>query len=429
MDHSSQSFPSNCPSNVNPKSDSRLKGTPEIELLNRAIQNDPIAMAQVATNYYLGENGFPSDDDLAFFWSKKMSETYPDYDFAWEMLGRCYKFGVGTEKSISKALEAYTKCVNLGGTYLLYTLANLYYFNMPDPEKGKCVPLLEEAVANQDKQAEALLGYIYLTKEFQTRNQQKGLELLIQSAEHGDPEGARILAEAYLHQVCGSEDIVPYNVNKASQYFAIAVDNGENSPKALYYAGPAYFYGEGVPKSMEKARKCIEALIDAYVPEEKVFDLLGCMCFEGIGGPIDFELGEKALRRAIESDDKDVSLEAMNNLGMYFYTLSNRLPEAIQLFQSAASQGNANAQVNLGKAYYEGKGVPQDLEKAEHYFQLAAKQGNTTAQENLEVLQSEKNTANTPQNSGCAGCLLWTGGAMVVFVAILYILKAFGTFG
>lgn len=231
--------------------------------------------------------------------------------------------------------------------------------------------------------------------EFQTNNRQRGIELLTKAAKRGDCQGAFILGEAYLHQIDGSEQAVAYIPDNAAKYFAIAVENGENRHKALYYAGIAYFYGEGAPKSMEKARKCLEALIDdADVPEKRAFGLLGCMCFEGVGGPVDYTLGEKALRRAMRSDDAEVALESMNNLGMYMYNLTNRLEEAIQLLQSAANQGYADAQVNLGKAYYEGKGVPQNAKTAAHYFDLAAKQGNQTAIDNLKVIGMSNNSSD-----------------------------------
>lgn len=367
--------------------DSRITQTEQLKLLNKAIQNDVDAMTLVASNYYSGESGFPNDDSLALYWSKKATDAYPNYDFAWEMLGKCYEFGVGTEKDILKAIGALKKSIELGNTDILYHLGELLYFESSENERAECLPLLEKAVLNQDEAAEALLGIIYVKGDLQTNNRQRGIDLLTRSAEHGDSQGARLLAEAYLNQLDGSEQVVPYDISKASKYFAIAVENGEDSHKALYYAGPAYFYGEGVPKNLEKARKCIEALIDdAYVPGEKVFDLLGCMCFEGVGGQVDYALGEKALRKAIESDDTEISLEAMSNLGMYFYTLENRLPEAIQLLQSAADQGNANAQVNLGKAYCEGKGVSQNKETAAYYFDLAAKQGNQTAIDNLKMM-------------------------------------------
>lgn len=224
----------------------------------------------------------------------------------------------------------------------------------------------------------------------------EGKELLTRRAECGDSQSSYILAKAYLHLIDGVEQVVPFDTGYAGKYFAIAVENGEDSHDACYYAGLAYFYGEGVPKNMERARKYLEVLIDdAYVPDEKVFDLLGCMCFEGCGGPADYTLGEKALRRAIKSDDRNVSLGAMNNLGMYLYTLEDWLQVAIGLLQSAASQGNADAQVNLGTAYYEGKGVTQNPETAAYYFELAAKQGSQIAIDNLSVMATSKYSGAT----------------------------------
>lgn len=112
--------------------------------------------------------------------------------------------------------------------------------------------MLEQAVANQDKQAESLLGYIYLNGELQTKDRQRGFELLVRSAEHGDSEGARILGEAYLQQIDGCELLVPHDLKKAAQYFAIAVDNGEDSNKALYYAGPAFFMVRECPEAWKR---------------------------------------------------------------------------------------------------------------------------------------------------------------------------------
>lgn len=392
-------------------------------LLEKARQGDADAMAQVASNYYSGKDGFPKDDKLAFYWSEKVATAYPDYDFALEMLGRCYEFGVGTEENIPKAIELFKESVRLGKEDLLYDLAELLYFESAEDRKAECLPFLERAVANQDKAAEALLGDIYVSGRLQTNDRQRGIDLLARSAEHGDTQGARVLASAYLHQIDGCEQVIPYDPSIAAKYFAIAVENGEDSAKALYYAGPAYFYGEGVPKNMEKARKCFEALIDEYVPEVKIFDLLGCMCFEGIGGGVDYTLGEKALRKAMESSDAEISLEAMNNLGMYLCTLTNRLSEAIQLLEKAADQGNSNAQVNLGKAYYEGKGVPQNMETAAYYFGLAAKQGNQTAIDNLNVMGTSRNFSHDsseqerhPIRGGIIGLLV--GGFIGIIIGL-----------
>ena len=49
-------------------------------------------------------------------------------------------------------------------------------------------------------------------------------------------------------------------------------------------------------------------------------------------------------------------------------------------FRLAAAQGDADAQYNLGYAYVNGRGVPQDFTEAMKWYRLAAAQGNASAQ-------------------------------------------------
>jgi len=53
--------------------------------------------------------------------------------------------------------------------------------------------------------------------------------------------------------------------------------------------------------------------------------------------------------------------------------------------RKAAEQGNASAQFNLGAAYYNGDGVPQDYAQAAAWYRKAAEQGNSEAQYYLGV--------------------------------------------
>jgi S1-C subfamily serine protease len=59
---------------------------------------------------------------------------------------------------------------------------------------------------------------------------------------------------------------------------------------------------------------------------------------------------------------------------------------ALGEWRPLAEQGVADAQYNLGKMYYFGKGVPQDYKTAVKWFTLAAEQGYAGAQYNLGVM-------------------------------------------
>ena len=88
------------------------------------------------------------------------------------------------------------------------------------------------------------------------------------------------------------------------------------------------------------------------------------------------------VRRAAEPKDA----EAQVNLGRSYYNgegVSQDYAEAVKWFRRAAEQGDAEAQNNLGLAYSRGEGVPEDKTEAAKWFRRAAEQGHAQAQTNL----------------------------------------------
>jgi len=59
--------------------------------------------------------------------------------------------------------------------------------------------------------------------------------------------------------------------------------------------------------------------------------------------------------------------------------------EAARLYRLAASQGNSDAQMNLGECYEDGQGVNKDLKEAVFFYRLAANQGNPQARMKLAL--------------------------------------------
>ena len=60
--------------------------------------------------------------------------------------------------------------------------------------------------------------------------------------------------------------------------------------------------------------------------------------------------------------------------------------EGMQLLQTQAAQGNAEAQNKLGKLYFRGQNVPPNSTTAREWFEKSAAQGNADAQFNLGFL-------------------------------------------
>jgi len=67
-------------------------------------------------------------------------------------------------------------------------------------------------------------------------------------------------------------------------------------------------------------------------------------------------------------------------IGLNFYKYTNKdYNEAIKWFLKAGEQGDASAQLVLGRCYYEGQGVAKDFNEAMMWWRKAADQGNPKA--------------------------------------------------
>lgn len=75
----------------------------------------------------------------------------------------------------------------------------------------------------------------------------------------------------------------------------------------------------------------------------------------------------------------------------YVAVAERNFKKAFAEFEPLAKQGNADAQFALGSLYFNGFGIPQNLEKAKDWYALSAEQGHATAQLHLgTVLHNQK---------------------------------------
>lgn len=83
---------------------------------------------------------------------------------------------------------------------------------------------------------------------------------------------------------------------------------------------------------------------------------------------------------------KSGEAEAQNDLGEAYYDgkgVTENLPEAVKWFTRAAEQENVKAENNLGNCYYYGNGVYKDYGEAVKWYTKAAEQGYAEAQNSL----------------------------------------------
>jgi len=184
-------------------------------------------------------------------------------------------------------------------------------------------------------------------------------------------------------------------------------DQGDE--KAQITLGRMYYWGQGVPKNIETAKKWFRLAAaqgnkeaERYLagsnssptanqsdksPIERIFQAAqqGDARAQYTVGQL-YQAG-KGVRQSYETAFKWMSLSAnqgnamaQNRLG-YFYSqgLGVRQDDklAVSWYMRAAKQGLAKAQHNLGVSYTEGRGVPRDHAEAAKWHRMAADQGIT----------------------------------------------------
>jgi tetratricopeptide (TPR) repeat protein len=101
--------------------------------------------------------------------------------------------------------------------------------------------------------------------------------------------------------------------------------------------------------------------------------------------------GEKSIDSLIKAAEQG-DAEAQNNLGLAYYNgqgVTQDYVEAVKWWRKAAEQDLAEAQNNLGNRYAGGQGVKQDYVEAVKWWRKAAKQSNANAQYKLGLMYAD----------------------------------------
>ena len=132
-----------------------------------------------------------------------------------------------------------------------------------------------------------------------------------------------------------------------------------------------------------------------------ILSLCAALLVPGLAGaqgktPLDMCLDGKLERasrvKACKTAAKQGHAKAQTNLGL-MYDFGKGVPqdytEAARWYRQAADQGFAGAQYNLGLRYDNGQGVPKDYTEAVRWYRLAAEQRYATAQGHLGLRYAE----------------------------------------
>ena len=170
---------------------------------------------------------------------------------------------------------------------------------------------------------------------------------------------------------------------EAAKWWRLAAD--EDYTKAQLNLGTLYATGQGVPEDMVRAYMWFSLAaargdLTALNYQNRVArEMTPAQIAQGN------KLAADEIRKAADQGDAD----AQFNLGFAYY-MGRRAPQdyavAAKWFQKAADQGHTRAQYNLGVMYEEGSGVVVNYAEALRFYRLGADQGFAPAQHKLGVM-------------------------------------------
>lgn len=228
----------------------------------------------------------------------------------------------------------------------------------------------------------SLTGYkkyanYHLALSYEPENTPKYLEYLKIAAEKGHPDAQRIYASLHYRG-----HLIPQNFDEAVRWFGVAANAGH--PAAQYMLGVMYFKGKGVDRNRDKSRAFFTAAAQQGDAEGQL--ICGQFCYEDR----DFHKALEYFQLAVHQQNA----EAMYCLGMFYRKgegiVQNNV-KAAEYFGLAAQQGHEPARIQCGKTYallghnhlYGQNGANRSDARALEYFHLAAEHGNGGAQKKL----------------------------------------------
>ncbi len=306
--------------------------------------------------YYAKGQGVPQDYKEAVKWYRLAADQgYADAQYN---LGVCYAKGQGVLQDYEEASKWWTLAANQGHADAQYDLGVCYAKGLELPQSYEEASKWWKLAANQGlADAQYDLGFCYAKGQGVSQDYEEASKWWKLAANQGNAEAQYNLALCY-----NKGQGVPQSYEETVKWYRLSAEQGHAG--AQNNLGVCYYNGLGLPQSYEEAVKWWTLSANHGLPIAQ-YNL--DVCYEnGQGIPQIYE--------------ETIQLE--RNIGK---KESQYYDERAKLLKSAADQGYADAQYNLGVCYENGKGVPQSYEEAVKWYRLAADQGHAGAQYNLGV--------------------------------------------
>ena len=370
---------------------------------------------------YNDEEYTSRDKDTAIAYLKKSAEE--GYPVALRYLAFQYMEGGLLETDFNKANDYFIQASDRGDAIAMVNLATSYQSGRGvEKDIKKALELFVSAAESGESYAACEAAKILLTGEdgLVETNYYKAVELLQKYADNGDPESCFLIAYAMFAKSDMENSYSWELVEKAFGYMLHAAKN--EHPEAMYYVACSFMEGRGVIIDMEQAKHWFEetlrkdhrteeikkkldlhfsdyeqaALYPRYIYWHDITEHNPALLQEK--EPLLDEDGSlipiAALKGAAQCGDVNAAL-------LYGQLLLKDNPEEAKKFLTAViKQGYSDIADAVGKQYYTGKNVEQDLDKAVEYFNLGLEAGNIRCALSLGLMYTADGVSKETEDYG-----------------------------
>ena len=190
-------------------------------------QGQPYAAYSIAQMYRYGEYVTKDNDTAQRYYKQALSgflkiesDDMANDDLFYK-LGQMFKFGLGTDSDVTKAIEYFKRSAEMNNKNGLFEYGKALLIGEHIPQdKEKAVKLLEKAIKLENINAKRFLALELISGEHLDQDIDKGLAMLTECADSGDVIASYRLGKIYLQG-----EIMPQHLDKAETYLLLAEDS------------------------------------------------------------------------------------------------------------------------------------------------------------------------------------------------------------
>lgn len=279
--------------------------------------------------------------------------------------GKIYYYGELVEEDNKKALELFQEALKFGEKSANYYIGTIYGMGIKDYLK----PDIEQALQYLSAVPEEFITRAETTKGellFYVGRTQEARGVLEKAAEEGSEEALEFLKENL------QKEVQRENIEDLSQLSARELQTlyDQGNIDAAYFLGVCYKIGQnGVQQNAAKAINLFEKVIQSGgVRAGFGYAEIADIYMRGYGVPVDYVKAYKYATNGVESGNTGAKI-VLADMHKNGYGMPQNFEKAFALFKEVAdSSDNVIALREVAQAYFEGKGIAQDVPEGCHYL-------------------------------------------------------------